>query len=256
MNSFVYFNYQISGNDICIPTFHIWKIIMIYISATKIRWYAHMNYFHRGFHTWNQSLEHVVATAAESVSDLPTNDPSYSTPKTRNHQPTGKNHVGRFEYNFKWFAANFIAWCLVYLLWNCPEMNVSGPHCCQATLVQVIALCRRAKTSHYQSQCWRRFMLPFGVTNPQWDNHTKLPFIIITHFITNDMINVPHFDDGKIVCRHYSDVIMSPMASQITSLMIVYSIVYSVADRRKHQSSASLASVRGIHRWIPCTKGP
>ena len=44
--------------------------------------------------------------------------------------------------------------------------------------------------------------------------------------------------------RHYS-----PMASQITSLTIVYSIVYSGANQRKHQSSASLAFVRGIHRW-------
>ena len=43
-------------------------------------------------------------------------------------------------------------------------------------------------------------------------------------------------------------VIMSAMASQITSLTIVYSTVYSGADRRKHRSSASLAFVRGIHR--------
>ena len=41
---------------------------------------------------------------------------------------------------------------------------------------------------------------------------------------------------------------MSPTASQITSLTIVYSIVYSGADQRTHQSSASLAFVRGIHR--------
>ena len=34
---------------------------------------------------------------------------------------------------------------------------------------------------------------------------------------------------------------MSAMASQITSLTIVYSTVYSCADQRKHQSSASLA---------------
>ena len=49
--------------------------------------------------------------------------------------------------------------------------------------------------------------------------------------------------------EHYSDVIMSPMVSQITSLTIVYSTVYSCADHRKHQSSASLAFVRGNHRW-------
>ena len=46
-----------------------------------------------------------------------------------------------------------------------------------------------------------------------------------------------------------SDVIMGPKASQITSLTIVYSIVYSGADQRKHQSSASVAFVQGIHRW-------
>ena len=42
---------------------------------------------------------------------------------------------------------------------------------------------------------------------------------------------------------------MSVMASQITSLTIVYSTVYSGTDHRKHQSSASLAFVGGIHRW-------
>ena len=50
---------------------------------------------------------------------------------------------------------------------------------------------------------------------------------------------------------------MTTMASQITSLTVVYSTVYSDADQRKHQSSASLAFVWGIHpnRWIPRTNG-
>ena len=47
---------------------------------------------------------------------------------------------------------------------------------------------------------------------------------------------------------HYNDVRMDAIASQITSLTIVYSTVYSDADQRKHQSSASLA-FRRIHRW-------
>ena len=47
---------------------------------------------------------------------------------------------------------------------------------------------------------------------------------------------------------HYCDVIMGAMASQITSLTIVYSTVYSDADQRKHQSSAWLAFVRRIRR--------
>ena len=48
--------------------------------------------------------------------------------------------------------------------------------------------------------------------------------------------------------HHYSDAIMSAMASQITGVF-VYSTVCSGRDLRKHQSSASLAFVRGIHRW-------
>ena len=47
---------------------------------------------------------------------------------------------------------------------------------------------------------------------------------------------------------HYGDVIMGAIASQITNLTIVYSTVYSGADQRKHQSSASLAFMRWIHR--------
>ena len=63
--------------------------------------------------------------------------------------------------------------------------------------------------------------------------------------------------EGETVCQkwlpcfeqYYSDVIMGAMVSQITSLTIVYSTVYSDRDQRKHQSYASLAFVRVIHRW-------
>ena len=48
---------------------------------------------------------------------------------------------------------------------------------------------------------------------------------------------------------HYTDFLMGPMASQITSLTIVYSTANSGGDQRKHQSSASLTFVQGIHRW-------
>ena len=59
---------------------------------------------------------------------------------------------------------------------------------------------------------------------------------------------------GRMYLRNYftchnNDVIMGAMASQITSLTIVYPTAYSGADQGKHQSSASLAFVRGIHRW-------
>ena len=74
-------------------------------------------------------------------------------------------------------------------------------------------------------------------------------------------LNTAHFEDSvppaqqrqlttarmTTLC-HYTDVIMGTIASQITSLAIVYSIVYSDADQRIYQCSASLAFVRGIHR--------
>ena len=66
------------------------------------------------------------------------------------------------------------------------------------------------------------------------------------HFtIAFNQIVLPRYRTGL---WHYGDVIMSTVASQITSLTIVYSTVYSSADQRKHQSSASLAFVRGILR--------
>ena len=53
----------------------------------------------------------------------------------------------------------------------------------------------------------------------------------------------------RSLCEHCSDVIMSAMASQISGVSIVCSVVCSGADQRKHQRSASLTFVVGIHRW-------
>ena len=55
--------------------------------------------------------------------------------------------------------------------------------------------------------------------------------------------------ENQNVHDHNSDVTMGAMAYRITSLTTVYSSVCSGADQRKYQSSASLAFVRGIHRW-------
>ena len=53
---------------------------------------------------------------------------------------------------------------------------------------------------------------------------------------------------GNGLVSHYSDVIMGTIASQITSL----TIVYSDADQRKHQSSAS-GLCAGNYKW-PVTR--
>ena len=56
---------------------------------------------------------------------------------------------------------------------------------------------------------------------------------------------------NRIRESHYSDVIMSAVASQITGVSIVCLTVRLGTDQRKHQSSASLAFERRIHRWFP-----
>ena len=62
-------------------------------------------------------------------------------------------------------------------------------------------------------------------------------------------IEIQYICSSQLRECHYNDVIMTAMASHITSLIIVYSTVYSSADKKtKHQSSASQAFVRGIPR--------
>ena len=58
-----------------------------------------------------------------------------------------------------------------------------------------------------------------------------------------------HWDNRMIIQMHYSDIIMIAMTPRITGVSIVYSYVCLGTDQRKHQSSESLAFVRGIHRW-------
>ena len=72
---------------------------------------------------------------------------------------------------------------------------------------------------------------------------------VITGMMQTDFNHKPikHLWNGPLI-QHCSDDIMSTMASQITSLMIVCSTFYSNTNQRKHQSSASLAFVWGIHR--------
>ena len=74
-------------------------------------------------------------------------------------------------------------------------------------------------------------------------SHYCLPF-----YVTPSVTTLIEIYREHIPC-HYSDGMMSAVAFQITSLTVVYPTVYSGADLRKYQSSASLAFGRGIHRW-------
>ena len=98
-----------------------------------------------------------------------------------------------------------------------------------------------------------------------YDRHISVTPVVYNILYDTQKINVENTElrtyvfliSKIIIVAHYIDVIMTKVASQITSLTVVYSIVSSDADQRKHQSSASLAIARGIHRdrWFPRTKG-
>ena len=85
--------------------------------------------------------------------------------------------------------------------------------------------------SHYLNQCWPDSLAHICGSSGRW-----IKEVII-------------WGAWSKAQEYYSDVIMGAIMFQITSLTIVYSTVHSGADQRKHQSSAALAYVRGIHRW-------
>ena len=130
-------------------------------------------------------------------------------------------------------------------------------------LAQVTACCLTAP-SHYMNQC-----LTWNWWYPPQCNFIE--DILVKIFNQNCYLKIfMHLPEDNVLqalygCLfqeawpwHYSDIIMSTVASQITSLTIVYSTLYSDANQRKHQSSVSLAFVTGIHLWMVNSshKGP
>ena len=90
-----------------------------------------------------------------------------------------------------------------------------------------------------------------GVHSDCW-----IPFSVRASNAASVSMLLCHHDNSKPFF-HYSDIIMSMMASHITGVFIVCSIVCSGADQRKHQSCTSLPlwGESTGDRWIPLTKG-
>ena len=119
-------------------------------------------------------------------------------------------------------------------------------------------------SGHYLNQCW--YIVNWAPRNRrQWNLNRNLNIFTQENAFENvvwkmaAILSRPHCANTKMdrprtsgfpeYGVHYSDVIMDAIASQIAILTIVYPTVYSSVDQRKHESSASLAFVRGIHRW-------
>ena len=156
------------------------------------------------------------------------------------------------------FHANLSDWWLRHLLWNYRQTNVAGPrvpwHWCMMCLFSFLP------TSSYMRQVTQFIDVPIRVAEKSPGLH------LLKNFIGSMVINLAvnlmplSFSENAHLKTlepssaagshfHYSDVMMSVMVSQITSISSVCPTVCSGTDQRKHQSSASLAFVRGIHRW-------
>ena len=105
-------------------------------------------------------------------------------------------------------------------------------------------------------QHWLRYLAccltaPSNYMNQRWLVISKVQYGILLRAAAQgpSVLQICLKITTKISFTHYSDVIMSAILSQITGVSIVYLAICSGADQRKHQSSASLAFVRGIHRW-------
>ena len=124
---------------------------------------------------------------------------------------------------------------------------LKGPIYNIPALVQIMAWCRPGDTLLSEPMM---VSLPthICVTRPQWINCFIVVIFLVFLIFWIHMVHLAMF--FRITYRHhYSGIIMSAMASQITGASIVCSAASSGADQRKHQSSASLAFVMGIHRW-------
>ena len=139
-------------------------------------------------------------------------------------------------------------WWVWYPLWYYPQMNANVPYWWKVNIGQALAwYCQ--ETSWCLSQCLPRSMLPNGCWCPVFSSmESTVKDNICTVWFLPPAFTVIPLTVGQM-WEHYNDVIMGAMASQTTSLIIVYSTLYSGTDQRKHQSSPSLAFVRGIHRW-------
>ena len=121
-----------------------------------------------------------------------------------------------------------------------------------STLPQQMA-CFLMVVSRYLNRRW--FIIDAVCQSHEWIQCINHLNVFQNHLFTAyaDLARAAELNNGVKVMNtggaHYNDVIISAMVSQITSLVIVYSTVYSGTDQRKHQSSAPLAIMRGIHRW-------
>ena len=150
-------------------------------------------------------------------------------------------HHGTLQWLKHWYQNinNGFSVCQVYSFGT----NIAAVTCIPAMSVRWVTFCLLLDMTQYPDE-------------PSKSSIWYEPMKLIRCFVVNIFFAAKAYSTlndsieiwKHLLFHHYGDVIMGAIASQITSLTIVYSTVYSDADQRKHQSSASLAFLLGIHR--------
>ena len=175
---------------------------------------------------------------------------------------TSKLHITRLISWFHWSRANNAE--KFSIEWSFDDMEECYGNTyntsCIGNLIQFILKRNFSNTFKFSHISWWVFFffvccLLTSWAGGLWDNWA----VLLTCFVILCWGQTPPI---PWICSHETEVpfsigwpnmgiiIMSAMASQITSLTIVYSTFYSGAHQRKHQSSMSLDFVWGIHWWL------
>ena len=119
-------------------------------------------------------------------------------------------------------------------IWMSPDFTDDD----QSTLVQLMAWCHQA-TSHYLGKCWPRYLLPYGVTRPQWVKHNSISnkhFISTSH---SECFTTKHFHTFCPVRTHQECLIELEGTGELSQ-----ELVDAVQELQEHR--APLISVLGV----------
>ena len=140
----------------------------------------------------------------------------------------------------------------MYLLWNCHQMNVTGSYRWiddKSTLVQVMAWGRQA-TSHYLSQCWPRYLSPYGITRPQWVNSlwlnnditdlsSALSYVIMVMAKLILNISIDKFEDKHHIYEGPMWLLSAPLIVVKTTVFCLWTcLLYMATCHIVHMSSS------------------
>ena len=146
-------------------------------------------------------------------------------------------HIAKCILNMAKCSISQLTWCVA-------DLDSRDRWKVYIVAVKFVLQCARAGTSNYILQI-------------MWDVITCHCSWYLMLVRKSSFITIPGEKNNRYIREHYGVVILGALASQTTGVSVVCLTVCSGFYERKHQSSASLAFVGGIHRWPanPLTKG-